>query len=150
MNGSFIVLDASAAVKAVLPNPLQTHCLALVQTFAEIQPSAPALWAHETTSAIAKAFRFGEITESEARQSLEKLDALGVRLFVADADQNRSVLDWTLRLQRASAYVSYYLVLAQVLECDFWTANKRLFNALKDSHLDWLHWIEEMNSSDKR
>ena len=150
MTGNFIVLDASAALKAVLPNPLQTYCLALVQTFAEVQPSAPALWAHETTSAIAKAFRFGEITESEARQSLEKLDALGVRLFVADADQNRSAFDWTLRPKRASAYDSYYLVLAQVLECDFWTADKRLFNAFKDSHFGWLHWIEEIKSSDKR
>ncbi len=147
MTSSLIVVDASAAVKAVLPNPLQAQCLALVQTFVEVQPAAPALWAHETTSAIAKAVHFGEITESEARQSLEKLDALGVRLFIADAEQNRAAFDWTLKLKRASAYDSYYLVLAQVLECDFWTADKRLFNALKDTHLDWLHWIEELTPS---
>ena len=144
MTSSLIVLDASVAVKAVLPNPLQAHCLGLVQTFVEVQPAAPALWAHETTSALAKAVHFGEITEKEARQSLERLDALGVRLFVPDADQNRAALDWTLRLKRASAYDSYYLVLAQTLECDFWTADKRLFNALQDAHLKWLRWIEEM------
>jgi predicted nucleic acid-binding protein len=72
------------------------------------------------------------------------LDALGVRLFVPDTDQNRAALDWTLRLKRASAYNSYYFVLAQTLECDFWTAEKRLFNALQDAHLMWLRWIEEM------
>jgi predicted nucleic acid-binding protein len=144
MTSTFIVLDASAAIKAVLPNPLQAHCLALVQTFTEVQPAAPALWAHETTSAIAKAVHFGEITENEARQSLEKLDALRVHLFVADADQNRAAFDWTIKLKRASAFDSYYLVLAQFLECDFWTADKHLFNALKDSQLEWLHWIEEL------
>jgi predicted nucleic acid-binding protein len=144
MTGSLIVLDACVAVKAVLPNPLQAHCLALVQTFVEVQPAAPALWAHETTSALAKAVHFGEITEKEARKSLERLNALGVRLFVLDADQNRAALDWTLRLKRASAYDSYYLVLAQTLECDFWTADKRLFNALQDAHLEWLRWIEEI------
>jgi predicted nucleic acid-binding protein len=48
-----------------------------------------------------------------------------------------------LRLKRASAYDSFYLTLAQELECDFWTADKRLFNALRDARLDWLHWIEE-------
>ncbi|MEW6716098.1 MAG: type II toxin-antitoxin system VapC family toxin [Chloroflexota bacterium] len=144
MTHGLIVIDASVAVKAILPNPLQAHCLALVQTFVEVQPAAPVLWAHEATSAIAKAVHFGEITKDEAYQSLEKLDALGVRLFVADADQNRAAFDWTLHLKRASAYDSYYLVLSQALECDFWTADKRLFNALKDACLGWLHWIEEL------
>jgi predicted nucleic acid-binding protein len=48
-----------------------------------------------------------------------------------------------MRLKRASAYDSYYLALAQVLECDFWTADKRLFNALQGAHLGWVHWIED-------
>jgi predicted nucleic acid-binding protein len=144
MTSSLLVIDASAAVKAVLPNPLQAQCLALVQTFAELQPAAPALWAHETTSAIAKAFHFGEITEKEARQCLEKLDALGVQLFVAEVEQNYATFDWTLRLKRASAYDSSYLVLAQALECDFWTADKRLFKALQEANLGWVHWVEEL------
>jgi predicted nucleic acid-binding protein len=144
MTDSLVVIGASAAIKAILPNPLQAHCLALVQTFAEVQPMAPALWAYETSSAVAKALHFGEITESEAHRALEKLDTLGVRLFVPDADQNRAAFDWTLKLKRASAYDSYYLVLAQALECDFWTADKRLFHALNDAHLGWLHWIEEL------
>jgi len=144
MNSDWVVIDASVAVKAVLPNPQQTHCLNLIQTFIQTQPTAPALWAHETTSAITKAVHFGEITEKEARQALEKLDGLGVRLIVADAEQNRAAFDWTLQLKRASAYDSYYLVLAHDLECNFWTADKRLFHALQDAHLDWVHWIEEM------
>jgi predicted nucleic acid-binding protein len=144
MTDSLVVIDASAALKAVLPNPLQADCLALVQTFVESQPAAPALWAHETTSAIAKAVHFGEIDEKEARQALEKLDTLGVRLFVADAEQNLAAFEWTLRLKRASAYDSYYIVLAQALKCEFWTADKHLFNALQYAHLGWVHWIEEM------
>jgi predicted nucleic acid-binding protein len=144
VSGDLVVIDASAAVKVVLPNPLQVHCLALVQTFAEAQPAAPALWAHETTSAIAKAAHFGEINEKEAHQALEKLDSLGIRLFVSDAEQNLAAFEWTLRLKRASAFDSTYIVLAQILECKFWTADKRLFNALQGAHLDWVHWIEEL------
>ena len=106
MTDSLVVIDASAAIKAIMPNPLQAHCLALVQTFAEVQPVAPALWAYETTSAIAKAFHFGEITESEARRALEKLDTLGVRLFVPDADQNRAAFDWTLTARTRGASAS--------------------------------------------
>jgi len=144
MNNSLVVIDASVAVKAILPNSLQGYCLALVESFAEVQPVAPALWAHETTSAIAKTVHFGEITEKEGRQALEKLDALGLRLFIADGEQNLAAFDWTLRLKRASAYDSYYLVLAEALECNFWTADRRLFNALQDARLEWVHWIEEL------
>jgi predicted nucleic acid-binding protein len=144
MINSLVVIDASVAVKAILPNPLQDHCLGLVQTFIEVQPTAPALWAYETTSAITKSVHFGAITKTEAQQALEALDALDVRLFVADADQNLAAFHWTIQLKRASVYDSYYLVLAQTLECDFWTADKRLFNALQDNRPGWVHWIEEM------
>jgi predicted nucleic acid-binding protein len=144
MTRDLVVIDASVALKAVLPNPLQARCLGLVQTFAEMQPIAPALWAYETTSAIAKAVHFREITEKEARLVLEKLDGLGVRLFVADGEQNEAAFEWTLKLKRASAYDSYYLALAQALECAFWTADRRLFNSLQRTHIGWLHWIEEL------
>ena len=144
MNESLVVIDVSVAVKAVLPNALQGHCLAFVQRFAKVQPVAPALWVHETTFAIAKTVHFGEITEKEGHQALEKLNALGVRLFGADIEQNYAAFDRTLRLKRVTAYDSYYLVLVQALVCDFWTADKRLFNALQKTHLSWVHWIEEL------
>jgi predicted nucleic acid-binding protein len=139
-----LVLDASVAIKAILPNPLQGHCRALVETFAEVQPVSPALWGHETTSAISKTVHFGQITEAEGRLALEQLAALNVQLFTPNLEQNQAAFDWTIRLKRAAAYDSYYLALAQSLDCDFWTADSRLFNALKDERFQWLHWIEEI------
>jgi predicted nucleic acid-binding protein len=144
MTNRLVIIDASVAIKAILPNPLQEHCQALVQTFVEVQPVAPALWVYETTSAISKAVHFEQLTNQEGSQALEQVDALRVRLFVPDIEQNRIAYDWTRRLNRASAYDSFYLALAQALECDFWTADKRLFNALRDARLKWLHWIEEL------
>ena len=144
MTSKIAVIDASIAIKAILPNPLQGHCRALVQTFADVQPVAPALWVYETTSAISKAVHFEQLTENEGRRALEQVDALGVQLFVSDLEQNRSAFGWTLELRRGSAYDSFYLVLAQALDCDFWTADKKLFNALTDTQLNWLHWIEDL------
>lgn len=139
-----LVLDASVAIKAILPNPLQGHCQALVKTFAEIQPLSPALWVHETTSTISKAFHFGQITEAEGRQALELLAGLGVQLITPNLEQNQAAFDWTIRLKRAAATDSYYFALAQSLDCAFWTADSRLFNALKFERLKWLHRIEEI------
>lgn len=72
------------------------------------------------------------------------MDALGVQLLVSDLEQNLIAFGWTLQLRRGSAYDSFYLALAQSLDCDLWTADKKLFNALKDARLEWLHWIEEL------
>lgn len=58
-------------------------------------------------------------------------------------EQNHAAFGWALRLKRASVYDSYYPVLAQALESEFWTADKRLFHAFKDVGADWFHWIEE-------
>ena len=71
MNGDWLVLDASIAIKAVLPNPEQENCLALVSTFAQIKPLAPALWAYETTLDLNKAVHFKSITQDEACQALK-------------------------------------------------------------------------------
>lgn len=139
-----VVVDASVAMKAILPNPLQGHCQALIATFVTFQPVAPALWAYETTSAITKTVYFGHITESEGRTALKQLDALGVQLFMPTIEQNWAAFNWTIRLRRAAAYDSYYLALAQTLSCSLWTADHRLFNALKNENLGWLRWIEEI------
>lgn len=141
---NIIVLDASVALKAVLPNPLLAHCQALVQTFARLQPVAPALWGYEITSAIAKAVHFEQLTLDEGRQALEALALLNVRLIPPDAEQNLAAFEWTLRLKRAAAYDSCYLALAETLNCEFWTADSRLFNALKDEGIGWLRWIEDI------
>lgn len=51
---------------------------------------------------------------------------------------------WTLKLKRASAYDCYYLVIAEALEAQFWTADRRLFHLLGPEQLDWLHWSGEV------
>ena len=47
-----------------------------------------------------------------------------------------SAFAWTRRLNRAAAYDSFYLALAEGLQCDLWTADRRLFNAVD---LPWVH-----------
>jgi predicted nucleic acid-binding protein len=46
-------------------------------------------------------------------------------------------LDFTA--QARHGLESYYLVLAQALECDFWIADKRLFNAFQETCLGWVN-----------
>lgn len=139
MAGSPVVIDASLALKLVLPDPQREHASALVARLMSqgSELVAPALWAYETTSTLCKAVHFGQLTPDEGRRALSQLLGLGVRLVVPDAGQNRQALEWTLRLKRASAYDSYYLALAEALKCDLWTVDRRFFNAVD---LSWVRW----------
>jgi predicted nucleic acid-binding protein len=52
-------------------------------------------------------------------------------------------LEWTLRLQRASAYDSFYLAIAESLQAPFWSADRRLVNAFQQDRPAWLHGVWE-------
>ena len=59
-------------------------------------------------------------------------------------NQNRDLLnlafDWTLRLNRAATYDSFYLVLADTLSPDLWTVDRYLHDA---ADLPWVRWVGE-------
>ena len=39
-----------------------------------------------------------------------------------------------------AAYDAHYLALAEVEKCELWTADERLWNAVR-SEVDWVRWI---------
>ena len=44
------------------------------------------------------------------------------------------------RFNRPQAYDSHYLALAEMLGLELWTADERLYNAVKDA-LPWVKWL---------
>lgn len=140
MSDRCAVIDASVAVRAVLPNPLRGRCVALLLRLADRDLLAPALWAYEVTSALTRAVHQGDLTEEEGRQALAQVNDLGVRLILPDETQQRLAFDRTLRMKRAAAYDSFYLALPEALGCELWTADRRLANAVSEP---WLRWVGE-------
>jgi predicted nucleic acid-binding protein len=140
MTGSPVVIDASVALKLVLPNPLRERCRDTVTWLKDegFELVVPALWAYETTSTLCKAVHFEQLTPDEGRRILAQLDELDIRIVAPGPQHNRQAFERTLQLKRASAYDSYYLALAETLRCDLWTADRRLFNAV---NLPWVHWV---------
>ena len=49
---------------------------------------------------------------------------------------------WELarHFNRPAAYDAHYLALAEMADCPFWTADKRLFNVVRNE-LEWVHWL---------
>jgi predicted nucleic acid-binding protein len=90
---------------------------------------APLIWRFELTSILTKAVHFKQLSEYSARQVLQLSSELTIQLISPDQDLVAQAFDWTLQLKRAAAYDSFYLALAQRLDCELWTVDRRLANA---------------------
>jgi predicted nucleic acid-binding protein len=139
-----VVVDSSLVLKAVLPNPDLERCQAVLALIEERQLLAPALWIYEIVSALTKAVHFGSLTPAEGKAALHQSLALGVQVILPDETQAALAYEGTLALKRAAAYDSFYLVVAEALNADFWTADRRLAGALAASRPSWLHTIDEI------
>ena len=106
------------------------------------QLCAPTLWAYEITSTITKMVHFGQLSSASSRKFLRLAYRLGVELIAPDEEQLVKAYAWTLQLQHAAAYDSFYLALAETLGCEFWTIDKRLVNAVARP---WMRLVEEGN-----
>lgn len=137
-----LVVDASFMIKLILPNSEQMRCRELMAEW--VQPGvnlyAPTLWLYEMTSALTKAIHFDILTEAEGRQALALAQALDLQLIHPDNTLVELAYDWTRRLNRAAAYDSFYLALSESLSAEFWTADKRLANAVS---VPWVHCITD-------
>ena len=137
-----LVVDASLTMKLILPGPLRPSFRSQVEHWLQggYELRAPTLWIYEMTSALSKATFFGLLTAGEAEHSLSLLYDLTIKLVPPDAEQIHHAFAWTRRLNRAAAYDSFYLALAESLGCELWTADQRLCQAVD---LPWVRLAGE-------
>ena len=100
---------------------------------------SPSLWAYEVTSVIRNKVHRGKITSDEGERAFAIVHKLGVRLIVPP-DLHERAWEMAKELNRPAAYDAHYLALAQTLDCEFWTADERLYNAVRDQ-LPWVRWL---------
>ena len=138
---TYLTIDAGVAFKLIVPHAQQTFYIDLVDGWQRngYRLCAPTLWTYELTSAISKMVYFGHLSQTVARESLLVAYDLAVELIAPDQEQISKALAWTCRLSRAAAYDSFYLALADTLDCDLWTVDKRLVNAAAEP---WVRFAE--------
>jgi predicted nucleic acid-binding protein len=142
-----LVIDANLAVWAVLPSMQDEGVDALgafMKWHAEArQLVAPMLWLAETTSVIRRAVYLRRLSEQKGYEAIEKVFALGIETIPDDERLCKAALGWATRLQQVRAYDAFYMALAERLQAQFWTADKRLANAAQQLGVNWVHWIGE-------
>jgi len=137
-----IVIDASVAVKWVNPDEVAANRAA--RMLADYQRGsisflAPLFWQYEVVNGVNKAVARGELAEAEGRNVVEALLALDLMIEPFPPPQDAYGL---ARRYRRSVYDSLYLDLAERRGCEFWTGDRKLYNATK-GRLPFVRWIGE-------
>ncbi|GIK55431.1 MAG: type II toxin-antitoxin system VapC family toxin [Chloroflexi bacterium] len=136
---NYLVVDASLTLRILTPHPERAFFRALFDQWRQegLALCAPSLWTYEVTCAVTKLVRFDQIAADQGRKTVQLIQRSAIQLFEPDDLLIERAFAWTLQLQRAAAYDSFYLALAEQLKCDLWTADQRLANA---ANQPWVHF----------
>jgi predicted nucleic acid-binding protein len=140
-----VVVDTSIVLKWVLDEPDSDTALALLTRWInyEIIIQAPALLAYEVANALFQRVRKGEMTAESAWQALENVLFPELLLnFVEYTGISKRAILLAQQYNLPATYDAHYLALAEQVKCEYWTADTRLYNAVKDKIL-WVHPLSE-------
>lgn len=101
---------------------------------------APTLIMYEVSNGIYRYHKAGQITQNEAENLLDSALNLGIH-FYGDSNLHQEALAFANLYNLPATYDAHYLALAQRLQVELWTADKRLFNAVSQA-LSWVNLIE--------
>ncbi|MBI2502433.1 MAG: type II toxin-antitoxin system VapC family toxin [Candidatus Latescibacteria bacterium] len=96
---------------------------------ADIVLIAPPLFEYEVESALQRRLQSGAMTSEETDRALLQLSAIGVRIL-APEDMIRRARVIARRFAQPAIYDSLYAALAELRECEFWTADKEFYEAV--------------------
>jgi predicted nucleic acid-binding protein len=142
MPNSWICVDANLVMRLVIA-PQDQPVQQLWQQWQRDnqQLAAPTLLRYEVTNALYRYKEQGLLSAEIVRIGLNAALTLPIQLY-SDADLHRRALALTERFALPAAYAAHYLAVAEQLDAELWTADRRLARAV-ESALAWVHLVEQ-------
>jgi predicted nucleic acid-binding protein len=142
-----ICVDSSVAAKWIFEEEYQVEAEAIYQEALAASDTivAPPLLPIEITNIVRQRMRRAKgpgdplLSLPEARQHLGAFLAFSIQL-VSPPELHQRALELSSAFDLPATYDSHYLALAQVLGCDFWTADRNLISAV-GTKLPFVRWI---------
>ena len=141
-----VCVDANLIVRTLVPDNFSQEAEALLARWQKTETPliAPALLAYEVTSTLRRMVYQGALLRARGEQAFAHFQRMDIRL-----SHRKTILPlaWELARQfnRPRAYDTAYLAVAQLNSCEFWTADKRLYNAVHPE-LAWVNWIGDYSA----
>lgn len=136
-----ICVDASVVAKWILDEEFSDQAQSLYRSAIDANELivAPVYVMIEVNNVLLKRIRQRELSPEAAADRFRLLQKLQVRLLDPDP-LHQEALALAVAHQLPAIYDAYYLALASTMRCPFWTADKKLINAL-DGRLPFVRWI---------
>ena len=137
-----VCVDASLAMKVVVNEPGSDTADALFAQWANEGERliAPAFFDVETDSVLKqKVVLRTELTPAQAESAFAKLRTMPIEQMTVPGQRERA-WDIATAFGFATVYDATYLALAELQECEFWTADERLFHRVKNQ-LAFIKWL---------
>ena len=130
-------IDASVAVKWVLRDEMwrkKARKLLFDSIKSDIMLIAPPLFEYETESVLQERLYSGKLTIAEVNVAIEKLNSVGVQV-INHTGMIKCARDIARGFNQPKIYDSLYAALAELRGCEFWTADKAFYDAVKSTLL---------------
>jgi predicted nucleic acid-binding protein len=144
-----IIVDANVAFKWLVEEPYsrQARRLRAEALDAGQMIAAPPLILYEITNILRQRIRRGTLSLEDADQLL--LNFLQIPLdLVAPGGIHQRALALADLFRLPAAYDAHYIALAEMLDCDFWTADERLINSLRGG-VPFVKWIGDFDTESR-
>ena len=138
-------VDASVAVKWVLKNEtLRSEAFTLLRKAQadSVRFIAPPLFASEVDSVVRKRVFAGIMGAGEAKKAYICLDAAPVQIIDMPGVR-RKAREIAEQFRQPYVYDATYAALAQLRNCEFWTADRKFYDAVK-SALPYVKFLGEI------
>ena len=126
----FVVVDASLTFKWLVSEENSDRARAISRSWANegIQAAAPYLMQVEVANVLHRWVVRGELSVEDTIRLLEYLLASGIELR-DEPDLHARALQLASQFRQGAVFQAHYLALADILGCDFWTADERFYRA---------------------
>ena len=126
----YVVVDASLAFKWLVDegDSDQAGLLAEAWTSRGIRTTAPYFMIAEVANILLQRIKRGEIDVGESSRLIAELLDTGVQLHHSLGIHQRAV-ELATELGQGAVYDCHYLALAELLDCEMWTADERFFRS---------------------
>ena len=139
----FVVVDASVAIKWFVKEEDSDNATALARYWADegTRLAAPFLMPFEVANALHRRVARGELEVGGAADLMQDLMSIGIEFYESSGLYGRA-LELASLLGQGAVYDAHYLALAQIFDCEYWTADQRFYRAATQADQN-VRWIGE-------
>ena len=146
MSDDFAVVDANLAVKWLLEEEYSSEAILLARLWEErgTRTIAPSLFLFETANVFHRRVAQGELDVDAATGLMREIIDSGVALYQT-WDLHFRAIELASQLGQGAVYDAHYLALAESLDCEMWTADRRFYRSARRAFSN-VRWIGEFDA----